>query len=309
MADWSARLTPLLAVGSGLGYLLGAATVAEFAAQLGLQASDLGLGAKEYVIVALLAAVAVICLLPTAILAPAFLFEAGREIVQHIRRERSRGITGPREIAKLAQDVVPTAVGAIWATTFLTLLLLLVPAYLVENDPNPWQSLGFGAIAGVAVAIVVIPAAIDRKKATLQTYAEGGLTEDARLASRHPALWTVRWTSTKRALTATSALLVFLTVFSYAVLTSAQFGRLIVSADVPAAPRTPFLLRWVVHPTPACAVTSAVEPLAGKRVLHIARGGDHEVLALEGKVWLVAATDVRLTFHGDCVAATPRATR
>lgn len=272
MSDWSSRLGGLLAAGSALGYLMGAATMAEFAGTLGLQAADLGIGTQGYLVMAMQSVLSVVTIIPTVLAVGSYTVAAQREITAQVR-------DGNEHPVKRAGVIVQYVLVSIWAVTFMALLMLVLPAYVVENDPNPWLAFAYGTAAGAVVTFfVVVPAALSRE----------------RLGEPRPLRRTLRWGKRHPAPVLAAVFLVFGLASAYAAHTAIDYGRVIVAGTPKPSP--PFVLRWVIHPSPACATWSG----GTHEVLHIARSADTEVLRHDGKIRLLRAEDVTLSWGPTC---------
>jgi hypothetical protein len=274
--DWWSRIGALVGLASAISYLMGAVVISEFARPFGLSASDLGLGVREYAIIAGMSVSAVVFIFGVLFTAYAVAIWIAR---LYLDRRQSGSIGSIPLKLMIGSGVLATAAVAMVAPAFIA----LDGPFFGYDAGNPYLTILAPFVLGLIVA------------SSLDEYRErSALQPTFNIPTAFRAVREVLAEKPSRTL-AMVALAVVLTTASSAD-SSASFSRRLLSGE---AATTPLLLRYVMNPTNVCAHWRGDGPHPGTDrqadVTRVSRGGSGEVLIYDHQAWTVSPSEVLLS--------------
>lgn len=299
MGDWWGRVGSVVAVGTGLGYLLGAATISEFARAFGLRASDLDLGVRDYVVVATAAAVGIVYVGTTILLLLLLLVDSLIDVIQATKRRAAREDRTATQVEH-AVEVSKNVPSLVMASSFF-LGILLLPTFLLGEGKIQLINTAFSAATSIVVVVLVLlPALLDRRRRRRAVF--GGRVDDA--LAVNSVVWTLRWLRQHPV----NALVVFLLFYVLSLVSASwigqEYGRSVLASSVELSgelPNPPLLLRWTVNPARACILPPEPQMLQRRPVVHLGSGSGGKVILIYGGRTILLGGDAQLSFP-DCPA-------
>jgi hypothetical protein len=299
-ADWWSRSGAVIALLTGVSYLMGVIIVSEFTRQLGVAASDLGLGVREYAVVALVAFAAASIFVTVIVAIAAF----DSPLTRGFKAIFEPGDSPQGSLMHRIWRFLYAYVTFYLFSIVVTAALLLAPFVLAWEWPKLWPP-QWGYFVAVAVSVYVMAliarSTIQRSRRRI----EQGLPNHGAGYSRNQLT-----AAGVRDLARRPATLVPIFFAGAALVTIAgasaasRYSKLLLAGDRPVPP---IVLRYVVNPSTACVFKDRNHSLpskaTGHKVVRIGRSASGEVLIFDGAAWLVEPAG--LTFSSDCVQTDP----
>jgi hypothetical protein len=280
---WWGRVGVIIGLLSAFSYLVGVIVVAEFTRPMGLGPSDLGLGVREYTIIAGLALflTLVVCVV---IGVSNFMLWAV------VEKPKAKASVAPRSWGAARRlGIVASVVGLFGASA-----LAVAPIVGLFGGP---EVLGVGQAAVIYVILgsvgIVIGAVLSEM--LKETRREVPVIGSHRPAELRLYVMTIRSFSGDPRRVVAFVLSVLVVVAGVSSYSASRYANVLLADDTPT---TPFLLRYVVNPSNMCArwSNSHLVPSNNEEddVVRVSRGPSGEVVILNGRTWLVDPGEVLL---------------
>lgn len=266
--DWWSRISAVFAIGSASGYLVGAIIVAEFGRPLALASSDLGLGIREYAVIALLVFVS---LGGMGLLA----------LMVMIRANRWYNASNP---GLLVGTIIFGSLGIIALLLYVTAISIMLGSPQATNIP-----LSFG-VSGVFFIVAGLGVLGAEDYAFRLLRARGVPPSDPlfRVQRREVVFEYVRSHAALYIAATVAMVLLFTVAASFGV---RAYSRQLLAEEDPA---TPLFLRFLINPQPVCLFGDVDSEIDGRAVTRVATTPNRLVVISEKRVWLVPSERVSL---------------
>ena len=278
---WWGRAGVLLGLFSAISYLVGVIVIAEFTRPMGLAPSDLGLGIREYTIIAALALLLSVSICASAGLA-AFAFWAVAD----------RQPTSP----KLPARHRPRRWGLLWmAVLFLLVTVAAVPLSLLFGTWLDDTSIVPATLTFLPFLIIGQTIGADLSEFLKKIRKETAVIGDKSPSEPRLYLAAFRGFGRDSRRVVLYVLSVLVTVAIATSYSASRYADKLLSGDTPVAP---LLVRYVLNPSHMCAKWSSSQLVPSgsdeDEVIRVGRGTSGEVVILDGRAWLVDPADVLL---------------
>lgn len=274
--DWWSRIGPGIAVASGVGYLVGAAALAEFARPLNVTAAELGIETRDYVTIA---AVSALTALYLAAFVGAFLGTFLAIVSETGRTSRGQGLLrGPVSFIR------DTAAG-LTGLFFLAALFIAPTAYLAgRGDTSIYVVLLAGLTITAAFSLAIwLPARWSRERLRRRSLGRVAVSEGTTAVSS-----TIQWARAHPTNVTVVMVLLGCVLWTSAGITAHLYSKelLEVSRSNAPIPRPPLLIGLVVNPAWVCASSEQPSGLSPYRVVRVADSQRGAIILQEGHVWV-----------------------